>query len=204
MTSDIPQVTSSGRSVLNAWKTFRSHVDFRYLWIIPIASLSFILLSFAPIDPLVQKEYLEMIAIPLAGLTWVACMIHLSYVKTPFFIILSYLTFAFFMREIHFPGAKAFCYVSLVAVFVWAWIWREKIQPELNDRKLMTWLFTAFVTYGWSQFVARKGLAFIPNELFFHEALEEGSENLGHILMLITSLSGTWTPMEGGGDPTDS
>ena len=172
----------------------RFYLDLRYLWIIPGVSLVLIGGSVSPIAYLLEKEKLEAIAIPLAGLTWFVCLYRLNIVRTPFFVILSYLTFAFFMREIHFAGTKAFCYASLVIGFVWAWMWRGKIQDELHDRKLLSWLFTAFVGYGWSQFVARKGLQFIPGELIFHEALEEGSENLGHLLMLVACLAGDWRP----------
>ena len=172
----------------------RRYVDLRTLWVIPIGSIFLVAGAFSPLAPLFDKPVLEAIAIPLAGAAWLASLYRLYRVRSPFFVILCYLTFALFMREIHFSGAKAFCYASLVIVFLWAWVWREKIQCEIHDRKLMSWLFTTFAAYAWSQFVARKGLEFIPNELSFHEALEEGSENLGHLLMLITCCVGDWTP----------
>jgi len=116
----------------------------------------------------------------------------LAVVCNPFFFIMSYLTFALFMREIHFEGAKMFCYFSLAGVAYWFWLWRERIQDQTNDRQLMSWFALTLAAYCWAQMASRRWLQFIPGEETFQTALEEGFEDVAHILMMITGLAGKW------------
>jgi hypothetical protein len=166
-------------------------VDWRVFWILPAVALFLMASPWIPgMAFLGDKKLQEGAALMLAGGMFTAFLAAAVHLRTEFSRVLVLVGGAFLVREIHFDGADIVMLAMLLAAAVWTWTGRARMRPSLRDGRQVTWLVLAVATYVFSQFCARRGFQFLPNQRVFHEAMEEGSENLAHLTMVVAALRG--------------
>ena len=110
--------------------------------------------------------------------------------------ILVFLTASLLFREIHLDYTGDAIYVCLVITLIWVIRWRERISPQLQEGPVFPWLIATLFTYSISQAIARRFFRIIPGEELLHVPLEEATETAGHIMLIVTSCAGAWTPWQ--------
>ncbi|HOQ04185.1 MAG TPA: hypothetical protein PKY88_03090 [Anaerohalosphaeraceae bacterium] len=110
--------------------------------------------------------------------------------RHPLFILLTTLTGAFFLREWHFNGTSTGIYIALAVLAAFAWRWKKALKILHQWHPMKIWLFAAFITYGLSQFTARRGfrILHLPLEHELHVGLEEVLETAAHLMLLYISF----------------
>ena len=112
--------------------------------------------------------------------------------RNPLAIVLTGLTASLLCREIHFDGMSRAIFVLLGFVGVWFVAWRDILAGPLRDRRQTSWLIATLATYFLSQLIAKRVFKFVPGEIPIHSKLEEAVETVAHLMMIITSLVGSW------------
>ena len=148
------------------------------------------LFHWAGLENLYAKRLHETLALVILPLALVSYGAGAAYGRRSIHLILTILTIALFCREWHFKGTGIGIYVSLVAVGVWTYLWREKIKPALLHKQFRIWLISTCTTYFLSVLISRRLFKhlFLPLEKQLHVPLEEVTETAAHLMMLITSL----------------
>ncbi|MCE5326905.1 MAG: hypothetical protein LLG01_10885 [Planctomycetaceae bacterium] len=112
--------------------------------------------------------------------------------RNPLYLVLTLMTGSLLCREIHFTGMDKAIYVLGVLVVITLIAWRKTLVAPLADWRHNSWLIAAVVTYVLSQAVARGAFKFIPGVRAMHLQLEEGIETAAHLVLIVTSLVGSW------------
>ena len=122
-------------------------------------------------------------------------MVYLAraiYTRNRLCVLLAVLAGVFVVREIHFPGVKKPVYAALIALCVWAVLWRKQLAEPLREWRHTSWLIATAGAYFLSQVIARRAFRGIPGEQEIHRSLEEWAETVAHLMFIITSLLGSW------------
>ena len=115
--------------------------------------------------------------------------------RNPLYMVMLMLAASLLCREIHFWGMNKAIYVLLIGVLVWFIVWRDVLAgPLTTDPRHTSWLIATVLMYVLCQIVARRWFKFIPGEDHWHSQLEEMCETVAHLMLLITSLVGSWRP----------
>lgn len=141
-------------------------------------------------EQVLSKPNHETLAIILMSLTTVIMIIGIFRDKGILIKIFLALAVSFLCREIHFAGTGKGIYIALVIIIAWSCIRREEVLKDLKGRAFLhaCLLGTAF-SYFLSQTIARRVWRDIfPFEDKVHVPLEEMTENVAHIFLLITAL----------------
>lgn len=139
-----------------------------------------------------SKPLHEGLAIVLVSVSFVTVLVRVRRGHGPFFVLLSFLVGSLLFREIHYPGTGKTIYVCLVVTLIWGIYWRDRIAPPLREGPSFPWLFATLFTYFFSQLIARRVFRGMPNEALLHVPLEEVTETMGHLMLIVTSLVGSW------------
>jgi len=164
------------------------------LWLplgVPLAAfLSVYLAYFAGWTAFYNKGIHEILALLILGFAFLVYFARTCRERHPLFILLTALTGVFFLREWHFSGTSTGIYVALVVLAVLAWKWKEALKILHQWHPIKIWLLAAFLTYGLSQFTARRGfrVLHLPLELELHVGLEEVLETSAHLMLLYISF----------------
>lgn len=152
--------------------------------------------------PVLQaKPVHEVGAIVLTGLAALLCMARTIRGREHLYILLTAVSCTVLLREIHWEWTTKFVYISLGLIALWAWSWRGRVIPWLNQRpRTRIWLIAAAVTYVLSQMIARRVLQrLVPGETVTYRFIdcvygdmEEVVENVAHLQLLVTVTIGHW------------
>jgi len=158
---------------------------------VPLAAfLTVYLAYFAGWTTFYEKRTHEILALPILATAFFVYFARTCRERHPLFILLTALTGAFFFREWHFSGTSTGIYVALVVLAVLAWKWKEALKILHQWHPMKVWLLAAFLTYGLSQFTARRGfrVLHLPLEYELHVGLEEVLETSAHLMLLYISF----------------
>lgn len=164
-------------------------------WVLLVPALGAVviyLLNILPaVAPYLSKETAEItspiiLAVPLviaAGLA--ATRPHVYYKWLALFAL------ALFLRELHFQGTNTGFYIAIVLLIGWASFARDRLEPFISNKVVVTILMSMLWTYAVSKTFDRRIWdsllpAGITNDLF-----EENLEIMGHImffLLVVASL----------------
>lgn len=139
---------------------------------------------------LYQKNIHETLALCILPAAFLSFLGRTCKEPHPLFLLLTGLTGAFFLREWHFKGTSTGIYIALGVLAVSAWRWRHSLKILHAWPSMKIWLLAAFLTYGLSQFTARRGFRslHLPLELELHVGLEETLETVAHLMLLYISI----------------
>ena len=168
-----------------------------WLLLTPVASvLAIIGANALGWDWLLSKYLHETAALGLVSIALLIFALRLKLGHGPLYPILVFLTASLLFREIHLDYTGDAIYVCLVITLIWVIRWRERISPQLQEGPVFPWLIATLFTYSISQAIARRFFRIIPGEELLHVPLEEATETAGHIMLIVTSCAGAWTPWQ--------
>lgn len=155
-----------------------------------VLSLSVYIAYFAGWTAFYEKRTHEILALPILAAAFFVFFARTCRERHPLFILLTALAGAFFLREWHFSGTSKGIYIALVVLAALAWKWKEALKVLHQWLPMKVWLLTAFLTYGLSQFTARRGfrVLHLPLEYELHVGLEEVLETAAHLMLLYISF----------------
>lgn len=139
-----------------------------------------------------SKPLHEGLAIVLVSAAFLILLLRVRRGHGPYFVWFSFLVGSLLFREIHLPWTGKTIYVCLVVALIWGVCWRERILPRLVERRSFPWLFATLFTYFFSQLIARRVFRGMPNESLLHVPLEEVTETMAHVMLIVTSFVGKW------------
>ncbi len=148
-----------------------------------------------------DKPVQEVAAIILTSLALIAGVMKFAVVRHRLYLLFALLGLSVLLRECHWEWTTKFIYITIAALSLWAFAWRERLTPYVNAHPhIKVWLIATAVTYVFSQFIARRGFQHLSPEgsaaaeLFeaIYTDTEEVVENLAHFMLLITILLGSW------------
>lgn len=139
-----------------------------------------------------SKPLHEGLAIFLVSVSFVVVLVRARRGHGPFFVWLLFLVGSLLFREIHIPWTGKTIYVCLVVFVIWGVRWWERIVPQLEEGSTFPWLFATLFTYFFSQLIARRVFRGMPNEALLHVPLEEVTETMAHVMLIVTSFLGSW------------
>ena len=104
------------------------------------------------------------------------------------FLIWTVFTAVLLCREIHFAGTSTGVYVAAGLIAAWCYVWRDSLKRHVWRTAKGRWIAIA----GWSYLVAliiqRRALRFLPDEQVWHAWMEEISENIAHLMLIVATL----------------
>lgn len=164
-------------------------------WVLLVPALGAVviyLLNILPaVAPYLSKETAEItspiiLAVPLVIAAGLAATRPRVYYKW-----LALFALALFLRELHFQGTNTGFYIAIVLLIGWASFARDRLEPFISNKVVVTILMSMLWTYAVSKTFDRRIWdsllpAGITNDLF-----EENLEIMGHImffLLVVASL----------------
>jgi hypothetical protein len=140
------------------------------------------------------KAFYEPMAVPLTAAAAAAWLTRAQSLGSRLALVVAVQAAAFCCREIHFVGSTKGVYVVTAVVVVWAlaWAWRRRdlLKPENVDWRQVSFLVAAVGTYVLAIVIQKRVFRPIPGEGAVHIALEEATENMAHLLLLLAALIG--------------
>jgi len=119
-------------------------------------------------------------------------LLRAAVTRSPLSLILTALSVALLLREIHFEWTHRGVFVMLAAVGLWAAAWRRRLRRPLRDVRQAAWLAGMLGAYFLAFLISRRAFRFVPGEGDLHNFLEEGMETVCHVMLIVTSLAGRW------------
>ena len=121
--------------------------------------------------------------------------------RNPVMALLAAMALAIFNREVHwfmtigdsepFSPTSTMAYLTLAAVLLIGFRWRQRLAPYLRDGRLAQWLIMTAATYVFAVAVGKGWIKFmLPDERAIRSYLEESTENAAHVMLLLTSFMG--------------
>jgi len=165
----------------------------------PLGALLCVLIYRADPDALIlQKWFLEIIALVLMGSAFSVAVFRVRIESNPLMKIMLAWSFAFFCREIHFAGTSTGVYIAAVLIAVWAWSWRERLAEPFRIGDFKTWVLTTGWAYFLTIIIQRRVFKHLPGmpdgfyilENDMHVEAEEFTEVIAHFCLLITCCCG--------------
>ncbi len=139
----------------------------------------------AAIAPFLTKEAAEIsspivLAVPLALSAWMAATRPPVYYKW-----LTLMALALFLRELHLPGTNTGFYIAFPLLLIWASHARERLEPFISSRKIVTLLMTIIWIYLVSKTFDRHAWNSVLPAGTTSDLFEENLELIGHLLFLV-------------------
>ncbi|MDG2201480.1 MAG: hypothetical protein P8K80_09915 [Phycisphaerales bacterium] len=140
------------------------------------------------------KPFLEKLALVLASSALGLGIIRLAWQRLEYHLLLTLLSGAVLLREIHWDWTTTFVYAAVVILAAWGWCWRRRIDRFLDPNpSARCWLVATAFTYVLSQALARRVFRdVLPEEDRYFGDIEELMENLAHAMLIMSILVGSW------------
>jgi len=139
-------------------------------------------------ESLIAKAPHEVAALIILPVALAVCAARWAIRRDRLHLMLTALTAALLCREIHFAGTHRGIYVAGGLIALWAFLWRDTLKKTLHGTAKGRWLAVAIWSYVVAFLIQRRALKFLPDEDLLHVRLEEVSENVAHLLLLVASL----------------
>ncbi len=173
--------------------SWAKHVNWWLLLLGPLAATAAVFYSrFDPDGFQRLQTQLEEPAPYLMAFVALLYAIRATCARNRLFVLLSALAVAFTLREFHFDWMHHTIYWMLAALGIWALLWRKHLARPLRDFRHTSWLIATCGAYVLSQAIARRAFRFVPNEQIIHRSWEEVAETVAHVMLIATSLVGSW------------
>ena len=137
---------------------------------------------------LIEKGPHEVAALILLPIALAICAARWLIRRDRLHLMLTVLAAVLLCREIHFAGTHRGIYVAAGLIAAWAVLWRDALKKALWRTPKGRWLAVAMWAYVVAFLIQRRALKFLPDEDVLHVRLEEVSENVAHLLLLVASL----------------
>ena len=138
------------------------------------------------------KAFFEDMAVPLTVVAALLWLIRAAKDRSIFCLLVGLQAAVFCCREIHFYGThKGVYYATGVIVIMMAaaaWRYRDRLRrPETVNWRQVSWLAASVATYALAILIQRRVFQHIPGEQTLHVPLEEATETMAHLLLLIAA-----------------
>jgi hypothetical protein len=160
----------------------------------PIVMFCFYFGAGAAYVSLSWKPTLELVAIALTSTAVCIGLVRYGVQRLEYHLLLTLLSGAILLREIHWDWTTKFVYVAIALLAVWGWIRRDRMNRFLDPNPWpRVWLIATGCTYVLSQAMARRAFrSILPEEDRFYDDLEELLECTAHAMLIMTILVGSW------------
>jgi hypothetical protein len=174
------------------WATARHLLRLTPPWVLIVPALAslviYALSRDAAVAPLLTKEAAEIVspivlAVPLALATWLAATRPHVYYKW-----LALFALALFLRELHFQGTNTGFYIAIVLLLGWVSFARERLEPFVSNRRIVTMLATIIWIYLVSKTFDRHMWEHVLPAGTTSNLFEENLELAGHLLVLVLAV----------------
>ena len=157
-------------------------LDFRYLVLPPIFAL---VIGYSVVQGyyLPKKLVLEFVGLACIGYFFLACVLRYRYDKNTFTLGCVWISFAFFSREIHYPGSDVLVYASILLLGYLLVTRFDFFKPYIDEPPYFSIFAAAFLSYFISQSTDQRWWRFVPYEDVTHVRLEETMEIIGHMFL---------------------
>jgi hypothetical protein len=157
-----------------------------WVLLVPAAgALAIYVLSTNPaIAPYLSKDSAELIS-PLILAVGVVIGAWLAAARPePYYKWLAIFALCLFLRELHFRGTNTGFYIALVVLIWWASQARERLEPFISNRTIVTFLMSVLWTYFISKTFDRHMWDGEMTGGLTRDLFEENLEILGHVLFV--------------------
>lgn len=158
-----------------------------WVLLVPAAgALVIALLSTRPtIAPYLTKDSAEIIS-PIILAIGVAIGAWLAATRAePYYKWLAVFALCLFLRELHFRGTNTGFYIAIVALIWWASHARDRLEPFISNRTVVTLLMAVLWTYFISKTFDRHLWDQAMTGTLTRDLFEENLEILGHLLFVL-------------------
>lgn len=150
-----------------------------------VGAITIYLLNTNPdIAPYLTKEQAEIIS-PLILAVGLAVAALLAAWSNPYYKWLALFAFALLLRELHFGGTNAGFYVALVLLIGWASYARDRFEPFISDKRIVSLFMAVLWTYAVSKTFDRRMWDHVLPAGTTRDLFEENLEVLGHVLFVV-------------------
>jgi hypothetical protein len=136
-------------------------------------------------DTIAQMPLLGIAVISFGWLAWKT--------RNEFVIVLTLLSLGFFAREWHFEGTTAGVFVVVAILGAWFVLRIDVMRSLIKNTPVEIWVWATALCYLISQLIAKRVfgpnyLNWLPMERQYEVFLEETTETMAHVMLIITSL----------------
>jgi hypothetical protein len=155
-----------------------------WVWPFPfLLCVVILLIRQSPIGRMTEKPVQEIIAPTVIALAAILVLFVHRWTRELFTLMLVFLVWALFMRELHFIGTSRLLYATITILAWLASSKRYEISEFLGQRSIRTYLSLSIWTYAVSKMFDRHFFRFLPNYEQWDNNVEETLETSGHVLM---------------------
>ena len=144
------------------------------------------------------QDYLELVAPFLVAAALIVYAGRSAITKNPLAMLMTGLALAFLFREIHWDWTNKGVYIMVAMLGVIGGIFHKKMLAVLRDRRQLFWLVAVIAAYAIATILDRRALKNLSTDSFhqwdkiYHSLMEELSETVAHIVLLISAIAGSW------------
>lgn len=170
-----------------------------WVLLVPAAgALAIYFLNAVPgLAPYLDKESAEIVS-PIILVVGVVIGVWLAATRPhPYYKWLALFALCLFLRELHFRGTNTGFYIALVLLIGWASHARDRLEPFISNRTVVTLLMSVLWTYFISKTFDRHLWDGLMTGSLTRDLFEENLEILGHVLfvgLVVVSLLLDITP----------
>lgn len=164
-----------------------------WVFLVPLAGALVIasLNTLPSVAPFLTKESAEIIS-PVILAFGVVIGAWLAATRSePYYKWLAIFALCLFLRELHFRGTNTGFYIALVALIWWASHARDRLEPFISSKSVVTLLMSVLWTYAVSKTFDRHLWDSLMRGGLSRDLFEENLEILGHVtFVLLVIVSG--------------
>ena len=177
------------------WETARRALRLTPVWVLFVPALCVVALIFLHRTPVAQyltKDWDELVSPPVLFAGFLISLWSVWRKPHTYYNWLALLAFATFLRELHFYGTNLGYYIAFVVLMLWASKNRERLEPYISNRRIVTLLMTVIWVYLVSKTFDKHWWDFLIAGTDGRDLFEENLELVGHILFVVlTAVSAT-------------
>lgn len=157
-------------------------VDWRIMVVPPVVAFA---IGYAVVQGyyLHKKPIMEFIGLAVSTYFFLICLLRYRLDKQTFRLGCVWISFAFWSREIHYPGSDILVYGSILLLAYWVVTRFDFFKPYIDSQPYFSLFAAAFLSYFISQTTDQRWWRFVPYEDVVHVRLEETMEIVGHLFL---------------------
>ncbi len=168
------------------WETVLRLLRMTPVWVLLVPAAGALVIywlnTLPRIAPYLDKEHAELISPIILGVGFVFAIGLATRRPEPYFDWLALFALALLLRELHFRGTNTGFYIALPLLIFWASHARDRLEPFISNKTIVTLLMSVLWTYFISKTFDRHLWDGLMVGSMSRDLFEENLEILGHTL----------------------